>query len=133
MSAEPVCLVADESLMVRRVAARIIRDFGYEVVEAKTGLDALDAARMRLPDVVLLDWSVGGMRADAIIEGIRSESGGADVRVIFCTADRRVERITEALAAGADEYVMKPFDSDILESKFTLAGLAIRPGRPRAA
>ncbi len=126
MITAPRCLLIDESLMVRRVGARIIRDFGYEVSEASTALEALDMARLSMPDVILMDWRAGEMEADAFMEALRREPGGEDVVVILCTADRRVERITQALAAGATEYIMKPFDSDIIESKLALAGLPTR-------
>ncbi len=125
MTDTPHCLVIDESLMVRRVAARIIRDFGYDVLDAKTGQDALDMARMRLPDVILLDWQIGDMSATDVIDDIRSLPDGEKTRIIFCTAQRSLERIRAALSAGADEYIMKPFDSDIIESKFRLAGLPV--------
>ena len=129
MSASPHCLLIDESLMVRRVGARIVRDFGYEVSEASTMQEALDMARLSMPDVVLTDWRAGGMEADAFMEALRAEPGGEEAVVILCTADRRVERITRALAAGASEYIMKPFDSDIIESKLALAGLPTRAPR----
>ena len=122
----PLCLIVDESLMVRRVGARIIRELGYEVIEAKTGVSALDTARLRRPDVILTEWQVGEMDAPTLIKTLTKELGADRTRFILCTADRRVERIVEALAAGADEYIMKPFDSDIIESKFVLAGLPVR-------
>ena len=128
----PHALLVDESLMVRRVGARIIRDLGYQVSEAETGSEALDMARLSMPDVILCDWRVGDMDAGAVMEALRAEPGGEDVVVILCTADRRVERITQALAAGASEYIMKPFDSDIIESKLALAGLPVRAATPQA-
>ena len=125
MTTAPHCLIVDESLMVRRVAARIIRDFGYEVDDTKSGQDALDMARIRLPDAILLDWQIGEVGAVELITAIRGEPDGDDVRIIFCTAQRSLETIRAALSAGADEYIMKPFDSDIIESKFRLAGLPV--------
>ncbi|MEL7232014.1 MAG: response regulator [Pseudomonadota bacterium] len=125
MTDTPHCLVIDESLMVRRVAARIIRDFGYEVLDTKTGQEAIDMARIRLPDVILLDWHVGDMSATEVIDDIRSLPKGEKTCIIFCTAQRSLEQIRAALYAGADEYIMKPFDSDIIESKFRLAGLPV--------
>ena len=122
----PLCYVVDASLMVRRVAARIIRDLGYEVEDAKTGSEALSLAGLRRPDVVLTDWNGPDMRADALIEGLRAVEGGSSIRVILCTAERDPERIRQALAAGADEYIIKPFDAEIVESKFRLAGLPVR-------
>ena len=58
-----------------------------------------------------------------MLKALRALPGGDAPTVVFCTSVRDVDRIVEALSAGADEYIMKPFDSDIIESKFTLAGL----------
>ena len=127
------CLIADASLMVRRVAARIVRELGYDVVEARTGVEALDIIRLGLPDVVLMDWQLGEVSAPEFIDAVRGEPGGADTHIILCTANRDLARITDALAAGASEYIMKPFDSDIIESKFRLAGLPIRKSAAAAA
>ncbi|MEM7729547.1 MAG: response regulator [Pseudomonadota bacterium] len=116
------CLIIDQSAMVRRVAARIVRDLGFEVTEAKTGQEAIDACAARTPDVVLLDWKMPDMDAMRVIEAFKTDAGKGPT-LIFCTAERSVDRIVAALQAGADEYIMKPFDSDVIRSKFVLAGL----------
>ena len=134
LNARPQCLIVDGSAMVRRVAARIVRDIGFEAVEARTGREALDAAQLRRPDAVLMDWVSGEMEAPELIAALRgSDTSETPIRVVLCTADRRVERIEAALAAGADEYIMKPFDSDIIESKFRLTGLPVSRRAPFAA
>ena len=120
------CLILDSSLMVRRVAARIVRDLGFDVVEATTGQEALSICMRSLPDVILLDWKVGQMDGAEFVAQLKSQISGALPTILFCTADRRPERIVEALKAGADDYIMKPFDSDIIESKFAIGGL-IKP------
>lgn len=122
----PQCLIVDQSPMVRRVAARIIRELGYDVTEAKSGLEALDLCRNALPTVVMLDWKtpdVAGAEFIAALRDVASEAGSAMPTVLFCTGERSVDQIVTALRAGADEYIMKPFDSDIIESKFAMAGL----------
>jgi len=117
------CLIVDDSRMIRRVAGRIIRDLGFETLEAVNGQDALDKCRLELPDAILVDWSMPVMDGFDFVKELRKLPNGDEPTVVFCTSVRDVERIVEALAAGADEYVMKPFDSDIIESKFALAGL----------
>ena len=118
------CLIADDSRIVRRVAMRILKDLKFEVVEAATAAEALDQCRLNMPDAVLLDWHISGPdRGLDVLAGIRKLDGGARVKVIFCTTERSPAKIIAALEAGADEYIMKPFDSDIVESKFVLTGL----------
>ena len=118
----PRALVADESRMVRRVAARILRDLGFDVSEAATGREAVDQCRVSPPDVVLLDWTLGEMSAFDILDAIRSMPGLTTPRIVFCAAKRSPKNILQALEAGADEYIMKPFDADIVHSKLVLCG-----------
>ena len=117
------CLIVDDSRMIRRVAGRIVRELGFDVVEAVNGQDALDKCMIDMPTAVLVDWAMPIMDGFDFVKALRELPHGDIPTVVFCTSVRDVERIVEALAAGADEYIMKPFDSDIIESKFALAGL----------
>ena len=120
------CLIIDQSPMVRRVAARIIRDLGFTVDEARTASEALELCKNHPTDVVMLDWKTPDMDGAAFIADLRTiaqKTGTPMPTVLFCTAKRSIEQIVSALKAGATEYIMKPFDSDIIESKFALAGL----------
>ena len=127
-----LALIADDSRMVRRVAGRILREFGFDVQEAATGREALDQARLRLPTLVLLDWNLKGLDGLEVLAALRSLPNGESIKIVFCTAERSPERIVAALQAGANEYIMKPFDSDIVESKLVLTGL-LPPRRLGAA
>jgi len=122
-SAMKTCLIVDDSRMIRRVAGRIVKDLGFETVEAINGQDALDKCGMEMPHAILVDWAMPIMDGFDFVKNLREMPEGDKPTVVFCTSVRDVERIIEALAAGADEYIMKPFDSDIIESKFALAGL----------
>lgn len=117
------CLIVDDSRVVRRVAARIVRDLGFQVLEADHGADALKICRDRMPDAVLLDWNMPVMNGIDFLRALRREEGGKAPRVVFCSIENDAEHINEALRLGADEFIMKPFDSDILESKFAEVGL----------
>ena len=117
------CLIVDDSRMIRRVAGRIVRDLGFETTDAINGRDALDKCLIEMPDAILVDWAMPVMDGFDFVKNLRSLPGGEEPTIVFCTSVRDVERIVEALAIGADEYIMKPFDSDIIESKFALAGL----------
>lgn len=117
------CLIVDDSKMIRRVAARILRELNFDITEADNGDDALKLCRASMPDAILLDWNMPVMDGLTFLKALRAEPNGKNPIVIFCTAERTVEKIIEALEAGADEYIMKPFDSDIITSKFHQAGL----------
>lgn len=117
------CLIVDDSKMIRRVASRILRDLDFTPTEAGNGQEALDHCRADMPDAILLDWNMPVMDGLSFLKALRSEPSRKQPIVVFCTAERDVVKITEALDAGADEYIMKPFDSDIIESKFFQAGL----------
>lgn len=120
------CLIVDPSAMVRRVAARIVRELDFEIIEARSGQEALDSCAGTLPQVVMLEAALSDMSSTEFMTQLAAavERDGADhPTVMFCTAERDVPRIVQALQDGADEYIMKPFDSDIIISKFAIAGL----------
>ena len=117
------CLIVDDSRVIRKVARRILEDMRFDVEEAADGLEALQCCRRRLPDAILLDWTMPVMSGIDFLRQLRQEPGGDKPTVVFCTTENDVERIAEAIKAGADEYMMKPFDGDILQSKFSEAGL----------
>jgi len=118
-----VCLVVDDSRVIRKVARRILEDLGFEVAEAADGAEALGWCRTIVPHVVLLDWNMPGMNGLEFLKQLRGSPGGQEPRVIFCSVENDLERIREALGAGADEYIMKPFDGDIVASKLAMAGV----------
>lgn len=117
------CLIVDDSRMIRRIAGRIVKDLGFDTLEAINGQDALDKCQIEMPQAILVDWGMPIMDGFDFVTELRKLPDGDMPTVVVCTSVRDVERIVEALAAGADEYIMKPFDSDIIESKFALAGL----------
>jgi two-component system chemotaxis response regulator CheY len=118
------CLVVDDSRVIRKVARRIIEAMGFEVSECGDGLEALAWCRTAMPDCILLDKNMPVMDGMNFLKQLRRERGGHRPVVVFCTADNDPDTIVEALDAGAAEYIMKPFDSDILVSKFAEAGFA---------
>ena len=118
-----LCLVVDDSRVVRKVARRILEDLGVEVAEAGDGAEALEWIRTAMPDFILLDWNMPVMDGMAFLKALRAEPGGTEPRVIFCSVENDLDRIREALDEGASEYIMKPFDGDIVASKLSLAGV----------
>jgi two-component system chemotaxis response regulator CheY len=117
------CLVVDDSRVIRKVARRVLEDIGFDIAEASDGMEALAWCRAAMPDAVLLDWNMPVMNGLEFLKLLRKERDGDFPKVIFCTVENSVDRIREALDAGADEYIMKPFDGDIIQAKFAEAGL----------
>lgn len=117
------CLVVDDSRVIRTVARKIIEDLGFQVIEAADGKEALEASEKALPDAVLLDWNMPVMDGLEYLKTLRGLPGGEEVKVVFCTTENDFSHIQEAIEAGANEYIMKPFDSGIVEAKFKLLGL----------
>ncbi len=117
------CLVVDDSRVVRKAARRFMEGFGFTVREAGDGSEALIACRELLPEVVLLDWNMPVMDGVTFLRAARAEFGPDYPTIILCTTEIAFEKIMEALEAGAQEYVMKPFDAEILGSKLEQIGL----------
>jgi two-component system chemotaxis response regulator CheY len=117
-----ICLVVDDSRTIRKVARRILEDLGFEAAEAADGAEALAWCQTVTPHVILLDWLMPAMDGLTFLRELRALPGGDQPRVVFCSSETDLDRIREALAAGADEYIMKPFDGDIVASKLAMAG-----------
>ncbi|NKC30947.1 response regulator [Roseomonas sp. BU-1] len=117
------CLVVDDSRVVRKAARRFMEGFGFTVREAADGSQALQACRELLPEVVLLDWNMPVMDGLTFLKAARAEFGNGQPAIVLCTTEIAFEKIVEALDAGAQEYVMKPFDAEILGSKLAQLGL----------
>ena len=117
------CLVVDDSAVIRKVARRILEELRFSATEAENGREALDQCRESMPDVVLLDWNMPVMDGIAFLVALRKEQGGNDPKVIFCTTENDMAHIEMAISSGAQEYIMKPFDEDILIGKLCQVGL----------
>jgi two-component system chemotaxis response regulator CheY len=117
------CLVVDDSSVIRKVARRILEGLDFEIVEAEDGEQALDACRRQLPEAILLDWNMPKMDGYEFLRSLRKLPGGDSPKVVFCTTENDVAHIARALHAGANEYIMKPFDKEIVEAKFQEVGL----------
>ncbi len=117
------CLVVDDSKVIRMVAKKILVELEFETAEAADGQQALDACLKSMPDGILLDWNMPVMSGIEFLRALRAAPGGDKPIVVFCTTENDIEHIQEAIEAGANEYIMKPFDSDIIQAKFTQVGL----------
>ena len=117
------CLVVDDSSVIRKVARRILEDLDFVIVEAEDGQQAMVECRHAMPDAILLDWNMPVMDGLEFLGKLRAEAGGDKPKVVFCTTENDVAHIARAMHAGANEYIMKPFDREIVEAKFQEVGL----------
>jgi two-component system chemotaxis response regulator CheY len=116
------CLIVDDSKVIRKVARHILETMQFEVSEAADGKEALDHVTQIKPDVILLDWNMPIMSGMDFLRAYRSMHAVPSAKVIFCTTENGIGHIQAAIDAGADEYVMKPFDRETLESKLQILG-----------
>jgi len=117
------CLVVDDSKVVRMVARKILEELGFAVSEAEDGQVALDMSMQSMPDVILLDWNMPVMSGIEYLRALRVTDEGKKPIVVFCTTENDMSHIQEGIAAGVNEYIMQPFDSDIIQSKFVQTGV----------
>lgn len=127
MSNSRCCLVVDDSRMMRRVLVGMATKMGFDCVEANDGSEAIEVAEHAIErgdlTLVLSDWHMPGMSGIDFVRHLRSEPRFDSVRVLMVTSEAEISSIDEALSAGVDEYLMKPFDSEGLAAKLDMLGL----------
>jgi two-component system, chemotaxis family, chemotaxis protein CheY len=117
------CLIVDDSRVIRKVARQILESIGFACDEAENGQLALDACTKKLPEMILLDWNMPVMNGLEFMRAMRKLPNGEGPVVVFCTTENDINHIQQALEAGANEYIMKPFDADIIRGKLSQLGL----------
>ena len=121
-----LCLVVDDSRAIRRIAVDILGKLNLAVAEAEHGRAAVDFCRVTVPDFVLLDWNMPEMDGITCLKALRAMDLTPRPVVVMCTTENAIGKIREALEAGADEYIMKPYDREVLLDKLEQFGLAVR-------
>ena len=117
------CLIVDDSRVIRKVARQIFEALSFSCEETEDGQKALDACKAKMPDFVLLDWNMPVMNGLEYLLALRALPQGGDPVVVFCTTENDLNHIQQALSSGANEYIMKPFDADIVRSKLAQLGV----------
>jgi two-component system chemotaxis response regulator CheY len=105
------------------VAKKIVTELGLAAEEAADGVEALACCKLKMPEVILLDWNMPNKSGIEFLTDLRAMPGGQTPVVVFCTTENDMDHITKALEAGANEYIMKPFDSEIVQTKFIQTGV----------
>lgn len=116
-------LIVDSSRVARQVARTIFENLQFTTSQAPDGAQALEACTKQLPDLVFLEWNLPVVSGLEFLKRLRSAPGGTEPKVIFATSENSLEVIQTALAAGANEFIMKPFDEDAIAAKLGQVGL----------
>lgn len=117
-------LIVDDSRAMRVILSRMLREVGCDVEEATNGQEALDLVRARgLPELLLVDWNMPEMNGLDLVRTIRGELGERGVAIMMVTTETETSQVVRALAAGANEYLMKPFTKDGLLEKLRMLGV----------
>lgn len=119
----PSCLIVDDSKVVRTLERRIMEGLSYTISEAEDGQKAADFCKSQKPDLILLDWHMPVMNGLEFLKVLRAMPDGDKPKVIFCTTESEMSNIMQAMQAGANEYVMKPFDAEIIKGKLQQIGM----------
>jgi two-component system, chemotaxis family, chemotaxis protein CheY len=119
------CLIVDDSRVIRTVARRIFEEMHFVAVEAEDGMAALRACREKMPDLILLDWCMPGMTGVDLVRSLRAQADGDRPIILISATEIDASEIAHAVAAGVDDYLMKPFDRETLSAKLA----ELRPHR----
>ncbi len=111
------CLIVDDSRVIRKVSSKIAKSLGYVAIEAQDGIEALALCKRGMPDLVLTDWDMPEMDGLEFVTQLRAIPTPKPPKIIFCTSKGRAEDIHAGINAGADDYIVKPFDQAGLQAK----------------
>jgi two-component system chemotaxis response regulator CheY len=118
-------ILVDDSRAMRMILRRIVGQLGFEIMEAEDGVAALEAVTNseNVPDLALIDWNMPRMNGLELVVALRDDPRTRDMTLVMVTTEGEQSQIVRALAAGAHEYVIKPFTSDSMVEKLALLGL----------
>jgi two-component system chemotaxis response regulator CheY len=118
-------IVIDDSRAMRLILRRIIGQLGFDVIEAEDGQAALKTLTEleKLPQLALVDWNMPNMNGLEFVSAVRADTRLREMTLVMVTTESEQSQIVRALAAGAHEYVIKPFTPDAIVEKLALLGL----------
>ena len=113
----PVLLVADDDEDILTLVQLRLARSGYEIIVARDGVEALELARLTHPDLAVLDWMMPKASGLEVLRAIRNDPSIDDIPVVLLTARASEQDIAEGIAAGADDYIAKPFSPQELAGR----------------
>lgn len=114
------CIIADDSKIIRMLLSKIMNNFGYEVTEVENGEELLSQCAKNMPNLIICDWNMPLVDGIDVLLKIRSDKKIKQPLFIFCSYITDTNIIAQALNAGADDFIMRPFDEDIIASKLKI-------------
>jgi two-component system, chemotaxis family, chemotaxis protein CheY len=127
------CLIVDDSRVIRTIARRLFEELQFATGEAEDGTGALRACREKMPDLILLDWSMPGMTGVEFVRSLRAQPEGGRPIILISLTEVDTLEIAQAVTAGINDYVMKPFDRAILAAKLAELDARRAADRPLSA
>ncbi len=112
-----LCLIVDDSNVIRKIIRQEMESFGFTCDEAMNGSAAKEYCENKLPDFIMLDWNMPVMTGIEFLKALRDMPRGMEPIVIFCTTENDMDHIQQALESGANDFIMKPFDREIIRAK----------------
>lgn len=119
-----LCLIVDDSNVIRKVAKALLNSIGYEVIEAETGQAAMDICAQHMPDAILIDWDLADMSGFDFLIDFKRQFPAAKSHLVYATTENDPIDISRALKAGADDFLIVPFDRSALEARFPHGAMA---------
>lgn len=117
------CIIADDSKIIRMLLSKILENFGFEVSEAEDGEELLEQCANLQPDLIICDWTLPVIDGIDVLYKIRGDKKIKQPKFVFCSFISDIEKIRQALDGGANDFVMRPFDEDIIASKLAILGI----------
>ena len=120
-------LIIDDSRAIRMILGKLLKGLGFDIAEAGDGQEALERCRTMGPfQVALVDWNMPVMNGLEFVQAARKQPGLNSMRIMMVTTETQPEHVAKALAAGASEYLMKPFSSEAVAEKLAMMGIRVR-------
>lgn len=117
------CIIADDSKIMRMLLRKIMENFNFEVDEAEDGEEVIELHTQTPADLIISDWNLSSMDGIDVLYKIRADRKIKQPRFVFCSYVKDAEIIKQALDGGADDFIMRPFDEDIIASKLAIMKL----------
>jgi len=119
-------LIIDDSRAIRRIIGEMMKSLGYEITEAANGIEALQRLEeFGAPDICFVDWNMPEMNGLEFIKAVREKPEYRDLPLMMITTETEMERMAQAFVAGVNEYIMKPFDKEMIVEKLNILGIGL--------
>lgn len=120
-----LALIIDDSRAMRRILRNIVEPLGFEIAEAGNGIEGLQRlVEYPQTQLVLVDWNMPEMNGIEFVKVLRADPEKKRIKLVMVTTETEPSKMARALMAGVDEFVMKPFTTEILLDKLALIGAA---------